>query len=120
MTHSRLKRVRLLLEIQRFYLAHFPHLCFVEGINSEIALVFGSDQFVLFHEPVDYRSSVPISGVRVTIVDDLVRYTVEAFSSPFSVEQIEVEAALVVESESIPCLDEVFVQTEFTVRVDEF
>jgi hypothetical protein len=68
-------------------IGHLPDAGFVKGIDAEVTLVLGANHFGLPHETVDHRSSVPISGVRVTVVDDLIGRAVEAFSSPFAVEE---------------------------------
>jgi hypothetical protein len=55
----------------------------------------------------------------VTVVDNLIGRAVKAFSSPFAVEEIEVEAALVVEGKPTPSLAHVEVSLVSALRVDE-
>ena len=76
-----------LTKIEGGDIGHLPDAGFVEGIDAEVTPVLGTNHFGLPHETVDHRSSVPISGVRVTVVDDLIGRAVEAFSSPFAVEE---------------------------------
>ena len=101
-------------------IGHLPDAGFVEGIDAKVTLELCANHFRLLHETVDHRSSVPIGGVRVTVVDYLIGRAVEAFSSPFAVEEIEVEAALVGKGEPIPRLDERGIKTKLPLRVDEF
>ena len=64
-----------------------------------------SDQyFVLFDKRPTHCSSVPVKGYRVAVHDDKVRFAKDIESSPLTIEEIEIEFPLVVDSKPTPSL----------------
>ena len=100
-------------------MGHIPDFGFVSCIDAVGSVVPGAHHGCLFDEAVDERSSVPVGGVRTAVFDDLVGSSVEGFSAPFAVEEIEVESALVRQCERVPSLNQRGFETEFAVRIDE-
>ena len=84
---------------------HLPYAGFVAGVETVGAVELSRDDFALFEEFVDQKSSIPVEGRRVATGDDIVRRTVDGYATPFAVKQIEVELALLDEAEPIPLLD---------------
>ena len=84
---------------------HLPNAGFVAGVETVGTFVLSRDDFALFEEFVDQKSSIPVEGRRVATGDDIVRRTVDGYAAPFAVKQIEVELALLDEAEPIPLLD---------------
>ena len=55
----------------------------------------------------------------MAVSNDLIGRTVEAFSAPFAVEEIEIEASLVLQGEPTPSLAQVEISLVSALRVDE-
>ncbi len=99
-------------------MCHLPDTCFVAGVETVRAVELSRDDFSLFEEPVDQQSSIPVGGVRMAIGDDLIRRVIEAFSTPFAIEAVEVEPSLLGKRECVPLITEFKIDAEFALWIN--
>lgn len=104
--------------IKGFGIGHVIEFGFIACVGAIGTVVFGDDGFVLRNEGLTEGVLVPVERRRMATGDDVVRRAIDRYSSPFAVEEIEVQLALLNETEPIPFLDCCAVR-KMVVGVDE-